>query len=205
MIRTGFSHSSLRFLPRLALALLSVSSLTQLTACGLLVGNIKPVDEKNKDYRVMDLAKANPDWKRLEPVVSANPDEQSDVKKNKEAFAAETSDVSFQSEKTASIISMNTACRERRADDSNLKAISNQLLLGIADVTQRDEKQIQIQGVPALETTIRGKLNGEPMALKTLVVHQDICVYDLMYIARPEHFDAQVADFDRFASSLRLK
>ena len=33
--------------------------------CSLLIGNIKPVDEKSEDYIIMDLSKYDPDWIRL--------------------------------------------------------------------------------------------------------------------------------------------
>ncbi len=174
-----------------------------MSGCGLLVGNVKPVDEKSEDYRVLDLRNHNSDWTRLEPA-AANPN--IDKGEAKDTFSSEVSDVSYQSKKTASIISLNSACRGSRAsEEQSLKEFSQQLLLGMTNVTQRVEKEIQVQQVPALETTVEGKLNGEHVAIRTVVLKKDECVYDLMFVARPEHFPTQEPDFTRFVSSLKLK
>ena len=47
-------------------------------------------------------------------------------------------------------------------------------------LTGRDERPLQIQNIPALETTIEGKLNGEPTRIRAVVVKKQSCVYDLM-------------------------
>lgn len=175
-------------IPFLLLFLLGTSS------CGTLIGNVKPVVEKSQSYGVLDLSKANPDWKKL-PAQSQNA-----------AGNPDLPDVAYQSEKTASIISLDSACRPTFATENrDLHAFTEQLLLGISDVTHRDETATTLQGAPALETTIEGKLNGENMALKAVVIHRAECVYDLMYVARPDHFAENEGDFSQFVASLRLK
>lgn len=170
---------------------LATSILLFTTGCGVLVGNVKPVDEKASDYSITDLSVGNSDWKKLP---SASEPDQTDV-----------SDVSFQSEKTASIISINSACRHAASEHHGLREYTQPLLDGISDITLRTEKSLTVSKTPALQTTVRGKLSGEPMMLDIVVLKRGGCVYDLMYVARPSAFETQRPDFSRFVESLSLK
>ncbi|MCM2324205.1 MAG: hypothetical protein NDJ90_13185 [Oligoflexia bacterium] len=180
--------------------LLAASALCLMPGCALLVGNVKPVDEKSTSYGVMDLAKAQPaEWVRLSPE-KVGSDENS---------STELSDVAFQSQSTSSIISLNTACRPSSSaeeDRQDLQKLTNLLLLGIGNITGREEVGITIQEViPALQTTLQGKLNGEEMKLRTVVFRKSACVYDLIYMARPQNFARHEQDFSHFVASIRLR
>lgn len=165
------------------------------SGCGVLLGNVKPVDEKADTYRILDLSRENPDWEKLE-----NPKPTDDTE------STEMTDVAYQSKRTASIISLNTACRERvKNPTSTLRQFTQELLLGFADVSEKKERELTHRDVPALETTITGKLRGQPMSLRAVVIRKDECLYDLMYVARPAHFSEQESDFSRFVESLRLR
>jgi hypothetical protein len=165
------------------------------------------VDEKSERYGVLDLSRSKPDeWTKLDPSES---DESS----------TEVSDTVFQSRKTAATISLNSACRPEsdsktaqaevasaeKGQASGLRKVTNLLLLGLSDVTLRNEHEIKLQDRPALQTTIRGKLNDEDVMLRTVVTRKSTCTYDLVYLAPPEHFAAHLEDFSQFVASLRLK
>lgn len=170
--------------------------LMMLNGCGtgVLIGNVKPVDKKSESYGVMDLTKGNPDWIKLETPQDAT------------MTSTEVSDVAFQSKGTASIVSLNSACRESKEyENKDLRSLTNVLLLGASDVTLRDEQDLTVSGTPALQTTIKGTINGEKIMLRTVVIKRRSCVYDLVYVARPQTFDAHVEDFSHFVASLRLK
>ncbi len=172
----------------LLLALLLTSS-----GCGYLIGNVEPVEEKSEHYLVMDLSKTDSDWKKI------------DNGAPKPAERSEAVDMAFQSKKTNSIISINSTCRPSLAQsDQSLEEFTQVLLLGITETDGREAKEISLRNTPALETTLQGKLNGEPVKIRTVVVKYRYCVYDLMYFARPENFEAQAADFELFVSSLKL-
>jgi len=168
------------------------------SGCGVLFGNIKPVEEKSESYHIEDLSKQDPDWikldaaqeQALDPETTTNPD---------------ISDVAFQSKKTSSIISLNSACRKVSPPNQDLQSFTRELFLGISDVTVHDEYPFQVQNSPALQTTIRGKMGDEQMMLRAVVLHRNFCTYDLMYVARPEHFTEQEQFFSQFVQSLRLK
>lgn len=178
---------------RLKQILLLVAVLSE-TGCSLLIGNIKPVEEKSRSYHVLDLSREGGEWDKLE-----NKDAKQDPK------ATDTSDLAYQSKKNASIISLNSACRSSlEARDQDLKGFTDVLLLGISDITLREEKQITLQNAPALETTVRGQLGGEPIMLRTVVLRRRDCLYDLMYVSRPDRFSEKEAEFSRFVASLKL-
>lgn len=162
-----------------------------LSGCATLVGNVKPVEEKSASYGVADLSK-DPDWTQLDG-------EKADI------ASTEVSDVAFQSRRTAAIISLNSSCRRGREHREDLHSITNLLLLGMTDVAFRTERELQVAQTLALETTVQGKLNGEEMRIRAVVLRREGCIYDLLYVARPEYFAQNERDFSQFVDSLRLK
>ncbi len=196
---------SFRLQPFLLLILSLIFTVTQ-TGCGLLLGNVKPADEKSESYGVLDLSKTKPDeWMKLDPSKVAEPDGSESPNST-----SEVSDAVYQSKKTAATISLNSACRpkpEKSASEqaTDLRKVTNLLLLGLSNITLRGEQAITLQGRPALQTTLRGKLNSEDVMLRTVVTRKDSCTYDLVYLAPPEQFQTNLADFSQFVASLRLK
>lgn len=186
-------------LPLLALA--TAGFALPSTGCGLLLGNVRPVDEKSTRYGVTDLAKDNPAvWARLDAT------EEGADQRDPEATATEVSDVAFQAKTSPSIVALNSACRPSVVThDKSLSDLTHELLLGISEVAQRVERSLTVQATPALETTLRGKMNGKPIAVRSVVLRRDACVYDLLYMAPPAQFSELEADFSRFVASLRLK
>jgi hypothetical protein len=187
-------HHSIRFLLFIAL--------TQ-SGCSLFFGNVKPVEEKSDSYGILDLSKVNSDWTRLDPKGTTPHDQTPDAPPPESGI----SDVVFQSKKSASIISLNSACNRYKKVPQNpdLKALTRELFLGLSEMHDLEQANLIIQETPALQTTIQGKLNGESMKLRTVVLQRSHCVYDLMYIARPERFLENEDDFSHFVSSLRLR
>jgi hypothetical protein len=192
-------------LPLLSMVLLTVSS-----GCSVVVGNVKPLEEKSTEYGVMDLSHLSPDWKKLDPAKTAA---QSESVKVQDVSPTEVSDVAYQSKSTASIISLDSACRAvpdaagsgRPGAERDLRTLTDLLLLGITDVSLREERGMEVQKNPALETTITGQLNNEPMKLRTVVLKRQNCVYDLVYMSRPQYFDQHLSDFSHFVASLKLR
>lgn len=163
------------------------------SGCGVLIGNVKPVSEKSEDYSAMDLSQKRPKWKRLPSAVS---DEE----------GTRTSDASYQSTETASVISLNSSCRASLLEDArDLRSFTDLLLLGISDVRDREERQLKLQKQDALQTTLTGKMNGQDIRLRAIVLREQDCVYDLMYVAKPKTFDVEAKEFSDFVDSFRLK
>jgi hypothetical protein len=175
--------------------------LLTLSSCSTLVGNVKPVDEKSKGYQIIEPSSAA--WTKLDPTSLVSDKAKFDPKSS--AYSSEVTDISFQSKKTAAIISLNSSCREGRAEEKNLDLIARELLLGITDITLRTDQTLSIDNTPALQTTVQGKIAGSLTKIRTVVISKSGCIFDLMYVSSPERFKAHEEDFNRFVSSLRLR
>lgn len=163
-----------------------------LGSCSVLVGNVSPVAEKSDDYGILDLSNQDPDWTKLD---SAQSDD------------ATITDISYQSKKTASTITLNSACKESlKLRSQTLSSYTKSLFLGLSHIDYKEEKEIILpNGTPALQTTVRGKLNREYVMLRAIVFKKESCLYDLLYVARPNYFKTQESTFTQFVHSLRLK
>lgn len=176
------------------LQLLATVILMSTSSCAILFGNVKPVTERSDHYEVNKLDHGESNWKRI-----GFEDENQDQDRDH-------SDLAFQSQKTSSIISINSACRSRiRNQSKDLRDFTNLLLLGVSDISKREEKIYTLSEVPALETTLEGNMNRQKTKIRTVVLRKSACLYDLMYVAQPENFDKEIGDFEKFVSSLRLQ
>lgn len=182
-------HFRFRILSLFAL----VAGLSLLSGCGVLIGNTKPVETKADNYGITDLSANDAKWIKL-------PSNENELQ------SSDISDAAYQARDTGAIISINSACRALKNPSSvSLKESSQLLVMGMTDITFEERKDISIQNRPALETTIEGKMNTQPTKIRTVVVQKNDCLFDLMYIARPEVFGRHEDDFRRFLLSLRLK
>jgi hypothetical protein len=85
-------------------------------------------------------------------------------------------------------------------DDVPLAALTNHLLIGFTERDFKSQKVVPMDGREALHTIVTAKLDGVPMSLSIYVLKKDGCVYDLVWVASPERFDAGVERFEAFAS-----
>ena len=85
--------------------------------------------------------------------------------------------------------------RGKKYDDSPLTVLSNHLTMGFEDVEQVDQSAGELSGRGSLERISKANLDGVPVMLATTVVKKDICVFDLILIARPDSFEAALADY----------
>lgn len=179
--------------------------------CSTLVGNVRPVDEKSQTYGILDLSRHNSEWEHLPSASTEAQRAQSKAEEegNDPLSATEIADVAYQSKKTASIISLNSACRRPLHPEAQpiheLRGITNQLFLGFTGISLRNEREVQFLGRPALETLLQGRLNDGEMKVKAIVLRRGACVYEMVYLALPKFFDLHEKDFHQFIDSLRLK
>jgi len=163
-------------------------------SCGVLIGNVKPVTERSDDYIVMDLNKTKKDWSRLPPSTDET-----------DADQGSSSDVAYQSSKTASIISLSTACRENQEySHRELKKFRELLLLGVSDLKIESESNDPIEKKETLRSVVTGTMEGRQVKISSVVVKAIPCVYDFMYIAKPENFSLEEEVFSTFLASFRI-
>lgn len=82
-----------------------------------------------------------------------------------------------------------------------LPALARHLIFGLRDVKRVRQEPILIDGVAGLDTEVIGTWEGERVQVWSVVVRREGCLYDLLFIAPPEAFGAQRADFDAFLKS----
>lgn len=194
------------------------------TSCTLFFGNIKPSELKSTDYQIADLAKMNPSqtggshWEKLNrpgsPSVNfiSNPESGPLLSlKDKGDANSGVADMSFQETRTHSIVSVNSSCKnyDGAKITESLSELTQALLLGIYDKKNTEEKTLTVSGVPALETTVQGRMDTEEVFLRTVVLTKGICVYDLLFIGKSGdksgNFEEEIYAFSQFVSSLHLK
>ncbi len=157
--------------------------------CSIFLGNVRPVEQKSSSYEILNLTQLNSNWKKI---TSTDPG---------------SSDLTFQSSRTASIISINSACKDENDSPTrkSLKELTRELLLGISEISFQEEALINLSQTPGLKTTLKGKLNNEIVMFRTVVLQKLPCIYDLIYISTPENFTQEEKNFESFISSLQLK
>ena len=165
---------------------------------------MRPVEERDTGYHVMNLALEAPaEWRAL-PSSPAPPS----------GAPTEESDLAYQSRRTAAIISLNSVCRasyQPREGIEELRQFSRQLLIGnFSTIEDQAEKSRTVAGTEALETAITGSIvNGsstpEKTRVRVIVIKKGRCVYDLMLLSRPETFSISEGDFNRFVDSFRFQ
>ncbi len=172
------------------------SSLTALlfflNGCSILVGQVKPVEEKSVNSQTKNKLLNHPDWKQLEI--------QSSVKSS-----TDIPDAAWQSQKTAAVISLNSVCRRNIDRSDDLKNVTRILLSQWDHLKILSERSLQLSGFPAYETVARGKYLDRDRKFKVIVVKSPSCVYDLVFLSPLESFNEELSVFQQFYDNLILK
>ena len=174
----------LALLTHLAVPLISAT----LIGCSLLLGNVRPVEEKSETYSHLNLSQLDAIW---------------------ESQSTE-SDIEYQSKKTSSTISLNSTCRESwKKDPPTLETSVRQLTLGFSEVENREAVVKTLGEVPALQTTFLGNLSNKRVNVQLVTIQKSGCLYDLVHIApahlAPEVSNREQAQFNQFVETLKLK
>jgi hypothetical protein len=175
---------------------------TGCSTVGVLVGDKAPVSQKSDHYHFLDLStEPKSQWKKVSPENVANDrDQNEDIPEN------EISDIVFQSAQTASIISLNSSCRDNSGyRQKTLTDLTELLLLGVEAIQIEDQEPIEVAGQTALQTTATGSVDQLPRKLRIVVLKSKGCVYDLMFFSSPDYFEVEKGDFARFVASLIIR
>jgi len=173
--------------------ILAASAFLFLNGCSVLVGQVKPVDEKASQTQMVPVERLDPQWKRLE-LQSSSPGEVDDIP-----------DSAWQSNRTAAVISINSACRQNSDENSNLEDFTSTLLSQWNGLHIQSQNPLQVSGYDALETTAEGIYLKRHRKFQTVVVRTHDCLYDLIYLSPIKTFDQELGVFHRFRDSLKLK
>lgn len=97
---------------------------------------------------------------------------------------------------------VNGAC-DGPATGRSLDVLTRHLLIGLRDRTVLASGEVAVNGRSAGRTVVEGRLAGgeQRVRVEAYVLKDQRCVYDLLYVAPPEAFDALRADFEGFVQS----
>jgi hypothetical protein len=91
---------------------------------------------------------------------------------------------------------------EGRDRDAPLGVLTQHLIMGTTEREFLSQDTVPFDQREAMHTLLRAKLDGVPMQYDIFVMKKDGCVYDLVFVAPPEHFAAGAPAFERFALGL---
>lgn len=178
---------AMRITSRLVLGAVIILTVSK---CSLLIGDISPPTEKSARYTVprIDL-QAPQTWKLQSRHSELN-----------------QADWIFNHRLLNSHISVTSSCRPRvETSERNLRDYRKELLIGFNRHTILSESETPMQNQRArLVTTVSAVQSSVSLTLKIVQILEDDCLYDLVYLSRPEDFARHEADFDRFTQQFKV-
>jgi hypothetical protein len=98
---------------------------------------------------------------------------------------------------------VNASCGRERARGP-LSVLARHLLTGLRDQSVITREDVSINGAVARHAIVEGRLadSNEPVTIELYVIRDDRCIYDLLYAAPAETFEARRGDFDRLVRTL---
>lgn len=118
------------------------------------------------------------------------------------AIEVEGTLLSFRDDEHEATIAVSGRCG-KDAEDVPLAALTQHLFLQFTDRKISEQRVVAMDGREAMRTTLTAKLDGVEKAFATYVLKKDGCVWDFLYISRPERFSSDVQKFDQFVAGFR--
>ena len=119
-----------------------------------------------------------------------------------EVTSAEPTELALRHRDGGAGILANAECREALAR-RDLDVLTRRLLVGLRERETLENGATTVGGVPAAHTIVEAQVGGraQRMRLEAYVIKDERCVYDLVYVAPADAFEAQRPDFRRFVES----
>jgi hypothetical protein len=78
------------------------------------------------------------------------------------------------------------------------------LTFGVKRRTDVRTEDVVVKGLPGARTTLRGTLDGRDVGVDAVTLKGDRCVYDFLYVAPVDQFEAGRPEFQAFVESLAV-
>jgi hypothetical protein len=91
-----------------------------------------------------------------------------------------------------------------READVPLNILTRHLFFGFKDMQILQQQPQALNGVPALKTIARARLDAREVQLYSYVAQRDGCVYDMVYFASPQDYPRGEPSFERMMAGLRF-
>jgi len=112
---------------------------------------------------------------------------------------AEGTLLSFRDDEHDATIAVNGRCG-KDAEDVPLGALTQHLFLQFTERKITEQRLQPMDGREAMRTILTAKLDGVEKAFAIYVLKKDGCVWDFLYVSRPEGISAELPKFDRFVA-----
>jgi hypothetical protein len=99
-------------------------------------------------------------------------------------------------------ITISVSCE--RESDVPLHILARHLFFGFKDIEVLQQGPQALNGVPALKTVARARLDVREVQLSSYVVQRDGCVYDMVYFASPQDYGRGEPGFERMMAGWRF-
>ena len=94
---------------------------------------------------------------------------------------------------------------DQRFEDRPLKDSLNSLTAGIRGSEEPVERSLFLDGREALMIQIKGNLDGVNIQMAAVAISKNQCLFDFVYITRPEHFAKGFGDFYQMLHTFESK
>jgi hypothetical protein len=103
-------------------------------------------------------------------------------------------------------IVVNAGCGVARTRGS-LAVLARHLLSGLRERSVVVREDVSVNGRTARHAIVEGRAGdaGETVRLELYVMRDDRCLYDFLYVAPPDTFDARRPDFERVVRGFRTE
>ena len=103
--------------------------------------------------------------------------------------------LAFDDTSSGATIGVNGRC-DRDGEDVPLKSLTQHLFINFTERDIHTETVVPFDGREALRSDVTAKLDGVPRRFVVWVMKKDKCVFDLMYMAPTDRFQAGIGAFD---------
>lgn len=88
-----------------------------------------------------------------------------------------------------------------KAPRRSLELLARHLVFGLGEREVLEDGAILVAGRTGVRRVVRGRLDGTPVTVEAVVLKEGHCVYDFLYVAPVDAFEAGRADFRTFVES----
>ena len=99
-------------------------------------------------------------------------------------------------------ITISVTCQQAR--DVPLDILTRHLLFGFKNIEILQQAPQALNGVPALKTIARARLEGREVQLRSHVARRDGCIYDAVYFASLQDYAPGEPSFERMMARFRF-
>ncbi len=113
-------------------------------------------------------------------------------------FELEGTDLAFRAEPDGQVAALLASCEDEQSIP--LRILARRLFFGISTKRVLAQQSHSLHGTEVIHTLLAGRLQETEVIVSSYVARQGHCVYDLVYVAPPELFQAKLPEFEQFVN-----